>query len=193
MSSQKTLSIIKPDAVKAGYADAINHMIKNSGLKILKKKELQLSKEEAQQFYSVHSDKPFYDELCEFMTSGPIVVQILEGENAVELYRKAMGATNPEEAEENTKILIEQLQKNISGFSKVNISYEILHGSKINIVNNIIRDKSDIGYLVIASNNKGESPGELVEFISKSGFSIPVVVIPGDISNDNIDELVGIK
>ncbi len=89
-----------------------------------------------------------------------------------------------EEAEENTKILIEQLQKNISGFS---------HGSKINIVNNIIRDKSDIGYLVIASNNKGESPGELVEFISKSGFSIPVVVIPGDISNDNIDELVGIK
>ena len=98
-----------------------------------------------------------------------------------------------EEAEENTKILIEQLQKNISGFSKVNISYEILHGSKNNIVNNIIRDKSDIGYLVIASNNKGESPGELVEFISKSGFSIPVVVIPGDISNDNIDELVGIK
>ena len=98
-----------------------------------------------------------------------------------------------EEAEENTKILIEQLQKNISGFSKVNISYEILHGSKINIVNNIIRDKSDIGYLVIASNNKGESPGELVEFISKSGFSIPVVVIPGDISNDSIDELVGIK
>ena len=84
-------------------------------------------------------------------------------------------------------------RKNISGFSKVNISYEILHGSKINIVNNIIRDKSDIGYLVIASNNKGESPGELVEFISKSGFSIPVVVIPGDISNDNIDELVGIK
>ena len=98
-----------------------------------------------------------------------------------------------EEAEENTKILIEQLQKNISGFSKVNISYEILHGSKISIVNNRIKDKSDIGYLVLASNNRGESPGELVEFISKSGFSIPVVVIPGDISNDNIDKLVGIK
>ena len=102
MSSQKTLSIIKPDAVKAGYADAINHMIKNSGLKILKKKELQLSKEEAQQFYSVHSDKPFYDELCEFMTSGPVIVQIIEGENAIELYRKVMGATNPSEADENT-------------------------------------------------------------------------------------------
>ncbi len=102
MSNQKTLSIIKPDAVKAGYADAINLMIKNSGLRILKKKELQLSKEEAQKFYSVHSDKPFYDELCEFMTSGPIIVQMIEGENAIELYRKVMGATNPSEAGENT-------------------------------------------------------------------------------------------
>ena len=102
MSNQKTLSIIKPDAVKAGHADAINLMIKNSGLKILKKKELQLSKEEAQKFYAVHSDKPFYDELCEFMTSGSIIVQMIEGENAIELYRKVMGATNPSEADENT-------------------------------------------------------------------------------------------
>ena len=102
MSNQKTLSIIKPDAVKAGYVDSINLMIENSGLKILEKKELKLSKEEAQQFYSVHSDKPFYKELCEFMTSGPIIAQMLEGENAIELYRKVMGATNPEEAEENT-------------------------------------------------------------------------------------------
>ena len=102
MSSQKTLSIIKPDAVKAGHADEINLMIKNSGLKILKKKELQLSKEEAQKFYAIHSDKPFYNELCEFMTSGPIIVQMIEGENAIELYRKVMGATNPNEADENT-------------------------------------------------------------------------------------------
>ena len=102
MSNQKTLSIIKPDAVKAGHTDAINLMIKNSGLKILKKKELQLSKEEAQKFYAVHSDKPFYDELCEFMTSGSIIVQMIEGENAVELYRKIMGATNPAEADKNT-------------------------------------------------------------------------------------------
>jgi len=102
MSNQKTLSIIKPDAVKAGHADAINLMIKNSGLKILKKKELQLSKEEAQQFYAVHSDKPFYNELCEFMTSGPIIAQMLEGVNAVELYRKVIGATDPDEADENT-------------------------------------------------------------------------------------------
>ena len=102
MPNQKTLSIIKPDAVKAGNADAINLMIENSGLKILEKKELKLSKEEAQQFYAVHSDKPFYNELCEFMTSGPIIVQMIEGENAIELYRKVMGATNPSEAGENT-------------------------------------------------------------------------------------------
>ena len=102
MPNQKTLSIIKPDAVKAGNVDAINLMIENSGLKILEKKELQLTKEEAQQFYSVHSDKPFYEELCNFMTSGPIIVQMLEGENAIELYRKVMGATNPAEADENT-------------------------------------------------------------------------------------------
>ena len=102
MSNQKTLSIIKPDAVKAGHANAINLMIKNSGLKILKEKELQLSKEEAQQFYAVHSDKPFYNELCEFMTSGPIIAQMLEGVSAVELYRKVIGATDPDEADENT-------------------------------------------------------------------------------------------
>ena len=102
MSNQKTLSIIKPDAVKAGHVDAINLMIENSGLKILEKKEIKLSKEEAQQFYAVHSDKPFYNELCEFMTSGPIIVQMIEGENAIELYRKVMGATNPSDADENT-------------------------------------------------------------------------------------------
>ena len=102
MSNQKTLSIIKPDAVKAGHVDSINLMIENSGLKILEKKELKLSKEEAQQFYAVHSDKHFYNELCEFMTSGPIIVQMIEGENAIELYRKVMGATNPAEADENT-------------------------------------------------------------------------------------------
>ena len=102
MSNQKTLSIIKPDAVKAGYTDAINLMIENSGLRILKKKELNLTTEQAQEFYSIHSDKPFYGELCKFMTSGPIIVQMLEGENAIELYRKVMGATNPDDAEENT-------------------------------------------------------------------------------------------
>ena len=102
MAVQRTLSIIKPDAVRSGHVDSINSLIENSGLKIIKQKNLTLNKEQAAKFYSVHSDKPFYKELCEFMTSGPIVVQILEGENAVELYRKAMGATNPADAEENT-------------------------------------------------------------------------------------------
>ena len=102
MPNQKTLSIIKPDAVKAGHANAINLMIENAGLKILKKKELNLTTEQAKEFYSIHSDKPFYNELCDFMTSGPIIVQMLEGENAIELYRKVMGATNPDDAEENT-------------------------------------------------------------------------------------------
>ena len=102
MSNQKTLSIIKPDAVKAGHTDAINLMIESSGLKILQRKELNLTIEQAEKFYTVHSDKPFYKDLCNFMTSGPIVVQMLEGENAVELYRKVMGVTNPDKAEENT-------------------------------------------------------------------------------------------
>ena len=102
MSYQKTLSIIKPDAVKSGHVDAINSMIEQSGLKILEKKELTLSMEQAQQFYDVHKDKPFYDDLCKFMTSGMVVVQMLEGENAIELYRNVMGATNFEEADEGT-------------------------------------------------------------------------------------------
>ena len=102
MSIEQTLSIIKPDAVKAGNAGSINKIIQDSGLKILKTKEILLSNEEVSKFYSIHSDKPFFDELCIFMTSGPIIVQILEGENAVDLYRKIMGATNPSDAEENT-------------------------------------------------------------------------------------------
>ena len=77
-------------------------MIENAGLKILEKKELKLSKEEAQQFYAVHSDKLFYKELCEFMSSGPIIVQILEGENAIKENRRIMGSTNPKEAAEGT-------------------------------------------------------------------------------------------
>ena len=119
MSNQKTLSIIKPDAVKAGYVHAINSMIENSGLKILEKKELKLSNEQAQQFYAVHSDKPFYNDLCEFMASGPIVVQILEGENAIEKYRKVMGATNPENAEKDT------IRKQFA----LNIQENSVHGS----------------------------------------------------------------
>ena len=93
MSLQRTLSIIKPDAVKSGYVDSINSLIESSGLKIIKKKNLTLNKEQAAKFYSIHSDKSFYKELCSFMSSGPIVVQMLEGDNAIEIYRDLMGAT----------------------------------------------------------------------------------------------------
>ncbi len=102
MTIQKTLSIIKPDATKLGYTDLINQMIEDAGLKIIEKKQLTLNNDQAKEFYKVHSDKSFYNELCDFMTSGPIVVQILEGDNAIELYRQTMGATNPEEAGANT-------------------------------------------------------------------------------------------
>ena len=102
MSLQRTLSIIKPDAVKSGYVDSINSLIESSGLKIIKKKNLTLNKEQAAKFYSIHSDKSFYKGLCSFMSSGPIVVQMLEGDNAIEIYRDLMGATDPKNAKEHT-------------------------------------------------------------------------------------------
>ena len=102
MSLQRTLSIIKPYAVKYGYVDSINSLIESSGLKIIKKKNLTLNKEQAAKFYSIHSDKSFYKELCSFMSSGPIVVQMLEGDNAIEIYRDLMGATDPNNAKERT-------------------------------------------------------------------------------------------
>ena len=102
MSLQRTLSIIKPDAVKSGYVDSINSLIESSGLKIIKKKNLTLNKEQAAKFYSIHSDKFFYKELCSFMCSGPIVVQMLEGDNAIEIYRDLMGTTDPKNSKEHT-------------------------------------------------------------------------------------------
>ncbi len=98
-----------------------------------------------------------------------------------------------EEAENNAKLLVKHLKHNIRSFSKVKTSYEIRHGSKVNIVNDIITENGDIAYLVIASDSKGETPGELVEAISKSGFSVPVVVIPGYIDDESIDKLLGIE
>jgi len=102
MSLERTLSIIKPDAIKSDYVESINSMIENSGLKIIKKRNLTLTKEQAAQFYSVHSDKHFYNELCEFMCSGPIIVQMLEGEDAIKIYRNLMGTTDPKNAKDNT-------------------------------------------------------------------------------------------
>ena len=99
---EQTLSIIKPDAVERNLQDQIKNEFKNNGFEILKEKKIHISKEEAEKFYKVHESKPFYNDLCAYLSSGPIVVMILEGENAVLAYRKLMGATNPEDAEEGT-------------------------------------------------------------------------------------------
>ncbi|WP_027178038.1 nucleoside-diphosphate kinase [Maridesulfovibrio bastinii] len=100
--SELTFSIIKPDAVERGLIGDILKMITDSGLKIKATKMIRLSKEEAEGFYAVHKERPFFGELVEYMTSGPVVVSVLEGENAIARYRELMGATNPEEAAEGT-------------------------------------------------------------------------------------------
>ena len=102
MPKQRTLSIIKPDAVKRDLTGKIIALFEERGLRVIGQKKIKLSKSQAAMFYSVHKDRPFFDELCSFMSSGPILVQVLEGPNAVELNREIMGATNPEEARVGT-------------------------------------------------------------------------------------------
>ena len=102
MSIERTLSIIKPDATKRNITGKIISCFEESGLNIIAQKKILLTKERAEGFYSVHSDKPFFADLVSFMTSAPIIVQVLEGENAIFKNREIMGATNPEEAEEGT-------------------------------------------------------------------------------------------
>ena len=97
-----TLSIIKPDAVERNLVDEIKKIFTSNNLKIKESKKIQISKEEAAEFYKVHQSKPFYENLCSYLSSGPIVAMILEGENAILEYRKLMGATDPKKAEENT-------------------------------------------------------------------------------------------
>ena len=99
---EKTLSIIKPDAVERNFDNEIKEMFKNKGFNIVKDKKIQIAKTEAEQFYKVHETKPFYSDLCTYLSSGPIVVMILEKENAVLGNRELMGATNPRNAEEGT-------------------------------------------------------------------------------------------
>ena len=99
---EQTLSIIKPDAVERNIDNEIKTFFKKNNLKILKCKKVKISKEEASEFYKVHQTKPFYNDLCNYLSSGPIVVMILEGENAVSKNRQLMGATNPSKAEEGT-------------------------------------------------------------------------------------------
>lgn len=102
MALERTLSIIKPDATKRNLTGKINTKFEENGLRIIAQKRIHLSRREARLFYAVHKDRPFFDELVEFMVSEPVVVQVLEGENAVNKNREIMGATNPQEAEDGT-------------------------------------------------------------------------------------------
>ena len=115
----RTFSIIKPDATKRNITGAINKIIEENNLIIVAQKRVKLSKEKAEGFYSVHRDKPFFNDLIEYMTSGPVILQVLEGEDAVENYRNIMGATNPENAEEGT----------IRKLHALNIQENSVHGS----------------------------------------------------------------
>ena len=109
-----TFSIIKPDAVRRNLIGHINQIIEKAGLKIIASKKMYLTKQQAETFYSVHKERPFFNSLVEFMTSGPVQVQVLEGIDAIASYRKIMGATNPDDAEEGTirKLYAESIEAN---------------------------------------------------------------------------------
>lgn len=102
MAVERTFSILKPDATGRNLTGAINAIIEKSGLRIVAQKRLRISREQAEKFYAVHRERPFFRELVEFMISGPVVVQVLEGENAIARYREVMGATDPAKAAEGT-------------------------------------------------------------------------------------------
>jgi len=102
MAVERTFSIIKPDATQRNLTGAINALIEQAGLRIIAQKRLRMSRAEAETFYAVHRERPFFRELVEFMTSGPVVVQVLEGENAIAKYREIMGATDPAKAADGT-------------------------------------------------------------------------------------------
>ncbi len=100
--AERTFSIIKPDATERNLTGAVNSVIEGAGLRIVAQKRIRMTRDQAETFYAVHKERPFFGELVEFMTSGPVVVQVLEGENAVAKYREIMGATNPAQAAEGT-------------------------------------------------------------------------------------------
>jgi nucleoside-diphosphate kinase len=102
MAIERTFSIIKPDATQRNLTGAINAVIEKAGLRVVAQKRVRWTRAQAEKFYEEHKARPFYGELCDFMTSGPIVVQVLEGENAIAKYREVMGATDPKEAAEGT-------------------------------------------------------------------------------------------
>ena len=102
MAVERTFSILKPDATERNLTGAVNALIEKAGLRIVAQKRIRMTRQEAETFYAVHKERPFFGELIQFMTSGPVVVQVLEGENAVAKYREIMGATNPAQAAEGT-------------------------------------------------------------------------------------------
>ena len=114
MAVQRTFSILKPDATRRNLTGAVNAVIEKAGLRIVAQKRIHLTKAQAETFYAVHSARPFFGELVEFMTSGPVVVQVLEGEDAIAKYRDVMGATNPANAAEGTirKLFAESVGEN---------------------------------------------------------------------------------
>ena len=102
MAVTRTFSIIKPDATRRNLTGAVTKMLEDAGLRVIASKRIRMSREQAEGFYGVHRERPFFNDLCTFMTSGPVVVQVLEGEGAVARNRQVMGATNPEQADEGT-------------------------------------------------------------------------------------------
>ena len=116
---QRTFSIIKPDATKRNITGSINKIIEENDLRIIAQKRIHLSNEQAEKFYDVHKEKPFFKDLIEYMTSEPVIVQVIEGENAIVKYREVMGATNPENADEGT----------IRKIHALNVQENSVHGS----------------------------------------------------------------
>ena len=116
---QRTFSIIKPDATKRNITGSINKIIEENNLRIIAQKRIHLSSEQAEKFYDVHKEKPFFKDLIEYMTSEPVIVQVIEGDNAITKYREVMGATNPEIADEGT----------IRKIHALNVQENSVHGS----------------------------------------------------------------
>ena len=114
MAVTRTFSIIKPDATRRNLTGAVTKMLEDAGLRVIASKRIQMSREQAEGFYAVHKERPFFGELCDFMTSGPVVVQVLEGDEAVKRNREVMGATNPADAAEGTirKVFAEGIEAN---------------------------------------------------------------------------------
>ena len=131
MALERTLSIIKPDATKRNLTGKINAIFEENGLRIIAQKRIRLTGKQAEGFYAVHAERPFFKSLCDFMTSGSVVVQVLEAENAVAKHREIMGATNPSEAADGTirKLFAESIEANSSHGSdslenaKIEIAY----------------------------------------------------------------------